>query len=131
MRVGNTLPIIHSTDQLESGVVTSDDILNGTIENADIKTTAGIESGKLDLSSITQDLILAVSKAYDLGSALKLWNYGYFEFVQSSYWSGTLQPYYHEAQQLGSPSKSWNGAWLKEINGKAGEQILLAGLLGG
>ena len=69
MRVGVASTRIISTTQLETGVVESDDILDGAIVNVDVNSAAAILSTKLDLTAIAQIITPDADGTRDIGTS--------------------------------------------------------------
>ena len=63
MRVGVAATRIITSTQLETGVVESDDILDGTIVNIDIAAAAAIAYSKLNLTGLVVNADIAAAAA--------------------------------------------------------------------
>ena len=130
MRAGISSTQITSSGQVSTGVIESDDILNGTIVNADINAAAAIASGKIDLSAVAQDVIPDANATRYCGTGAKAWLYGYFSLADIGNFVNSVDPNVTNSQVIGTAAKTWKEIYVNSIKGSAAGQILVFGLLG-
>jgi len=130
MRAGVASVHISSTSQLSTGVVESDDVLDGSVVNADINAAAGIKFSKLDSAAIDAALLPDGNSTRDLGSNVKFWRYLYTNYLYCTRMFDNPVPNADNAQSFGSAAYTWQVIYTNDIQGAARGLIMTFGLLG-
>lgn len=120
MRIGSATYIVSSSAQIDPGAIV----------DSDINAAAAIASTKLNMSAMTQDLLLSVTKSNDLGSVAKQWNNLYTYILNTTYVKDGLTPWADGTQPIGDITHTWADIFVNEIKGNAAGQIMVNGLLG-
>ena len=130
MRAGISSTQITSSGQLAAGVVESDDILDGTIVNADVAAAAGIKVSKLDAAAVDAALLPDGNSTRDLGSNVKFWRYTYTNYLYCTRIFDNPVPNADGTQDFGSAAYNWQAIYTNDIQGAARGMIMTFGFLG-
>jgi len=127
MRAGVASIHISSTSQLSTGVVESDDVLDGTLVDADINAAAGIKFSKLDGAAIDSALIPDGHATRNLGDGGKYWAVAWIYQLLITYFASDCIPSGDNTWDLGSAALPWKAVYVNDIQGSARGMIMSFG----
>jgi len=112
-------------------LVSSLNILDGTIVNVDVNAGAAIAYSKLLSIAIDADLIPDVNVSRSLGSGAKNWLNLYVSKMDVTAFYNSVDPDVNGTQVIGTNAKCWKEIWVNAIYGEAADFIAGMALSGG